>query len=458
MTNVGSDAALVVIGGGAGGLSAARAAARRGAHVLLVQHGPLGGDCTFTGCVPSKALIEAAHRGVPFERAMAAARRAVEVIAATETDDVLHSEGVEVVQGWATFRAPGVLDVDGRTFRAPRVIVATGASPAEPPIDGLADVDYLTSETIWDLETAPRSLAVLGGGAVGCELAQALARLGSEVTVLEALDRILAQEEPEASATITAALGADRVEVRTGERVQWVEALDRKGAVRLHLAHASTVEADRLLVATGRRAALDGLGLDRAGVAVEGGFVRTDETLATTAKGVWAVGDVTGRLPFTHVADEMGRVAAANALGRLGRSRFRAGAIPWVTFTDPEVARVGVTEADAAEVGGRVAYLPMSDVDRAIAADETIGFVKLLAGPRPLLRNTGGGRILGATIVASRAGELVHEPALAMRTGMFTGRLAQTVHAYPTWSVAIRQAAAQFFMETGGRTARAARR
>lgn len=444
---------LVVVGGGAGGLAAARAGARHGARVLLVQRGPLGGDCTFTGCVPSKALIEAARRREPFDRAIAAAHAAVEVIAATETDEVLQREGVEVLHGWATFPQPGVLDVDGTVIHAPKVILATGARPAIPPVDGLGDIDYLTSETVWDLDALPPSLAVLGGGAIGCELAQAFARLGSTVTVIEGLDRILPREDPDASAVITHALRADGVAVRTGQSVRRVDPLDRKGAVRLELADGSTLEADRLLVAVGRAGSIDGLGLEAAGVETDRGFVTTDDTLATTAKGVWAVGDVTGRLQFTHAADEMGRIAAANALGRSSRRRFRADAVPWVTFTDPEVAQVGITEADAAAQGGRVAYLPMSEVDRAIAAQETLGFVKLIAGPRRLLRNAGGGRVLGATIVASRAGEMIHEPALAMRTGMFTGRLAQTVHAYPTWSVAVRQAAAQFFMETGGRRA-----
>jgi pyruvate/2-oxoglutarate dehydrogenase complex dihydrolipoamide dehydrogenase (E3) component len=426
--------------------------------VLLIQRGPLGGDCTFTGCIPSKTLIEAARRREPFDRAIAATRAVVEVVAATETDEVLRSEGVEVTHGWATFRELGALDVDGTLIHSPKVIIATGARPTIPPIDGLAGIDYLTYETVWDLDVLPASLALLGGGAIGCELAQAFARLGSTVTVIEALDRILPREDPEASAVITEALRADGVAVRTGQPVQRIEPLDPKGAARLHLADGSTVEADRLLVAVGRSGAIDGLGLDAAGIATDRGFITTDDTLATTAKGVWAVGDVTGRLQFTHAADEMGRIATGNALARSARGRFRADAVPWVTFTDPEVAHVGSTEAEAADRGGRVAYLPMTEVDRAIAAQETLGFVKLVAGPRRLLRNAGGGRILGATIVASRAGEMIHEPALAMRTGMFAGRLAQTVHAYPTWSIAVRQAAAQLFMETGGRQARAARR
>jgi pyruvate/2-oxoglutarate dehydrogenase complex dihydrolipoamide dehydrogenase (E3) component len=228
----------------------------------------------------------------------------------------------------------------------------------------------------------------------------------------------------------------------------------------LHLAGGSTLDAERLLLAVGRKARTDGTGLDAAGVATEQGFVVTDDRLATSASGIWAAGDVTGRLAFTHAADEMGRVAAGNACSpRWRRRRFDASAIPWVTFTDPEVGRVGLTEDDAAIPGpARVAFLPMAEVDRAIVTGETAGFVKLVAGPRPVLRTVGGGRLLGATIVASRAGELIHEPTLAMRTRMFTGRLAQTTHAYPSWSVAVRQAAAQFFVETEGRQARPARR
>jgi pyruvate/2-oxoglutarate dehydrogenase complex dihydrolipoamide dehydrogenase (E3) component len=193
----------------------------------------------------------------------------------------------------------------------------------------------------------------------------------------------------------------------------------------------------------------------------ERGFIRTDDTLKTTAPGIWAAGDVAGKLQFTHAADEMGRIAASNALHRFRRvapRKFRSDWIPAVTYTQPEVARIGLIEDEAIEHGARVAYIPMTDVDRAITSGATAGFVKLLAGPRPLLRGAGGGQVLGATIVAARAGEMIHEAALAMRTHMFTGRLAQTVHAYPTWSLALRQAAAQFFVETDGRTARPARR
>jgi len=216
-------------------------------------------------------------------------------------------------------------------------------------------------------------------------------------------------------------------------------------------------------VATGRAAVTDGLDLEAIGVSVDDkGNVRTDAHLETNVDGIYAAGDVTGRLPFTHAADAMGRLAANNALlpggllGKLRRSTYDPAATPWVTFTDPEVARVGRTEAQAGGRGARVAYLPLDELDRAVTSGHTDGFVKLIAGPRPVLRNLGAGQLLGATIVASRAGEMISEVALAMHTRMFTGRLAQATHAYPTWSSGVQLAAAQFVMEIGGRTARPA--
>lgn len=449
---------LIVVGGGPGGIAAARAAARAGARPLLVQLGPIGGDCTFTGCVPSKTLIETAALGGSFNDAKAAIIRAITTIAAREDDAVLRAEGVEVLHGWARFRAPDAIDVDGTVFRSRRIVIATGAVPAVPPIDGLADVGYLTNETVFKLNRLPASLAVLGGGAIGCELAQACRRLGAEVTVIEALPRLLSREEPETSEAIASAFVADGIALRVGRSVVRAEPLVTKGPARLHLDDGEVITAEQVLVAVGRDGATAGLDLDGAGVATDRGFVRVDDRLATTAAGIWAVGDVTGMLQFTHAADEMGRVAVANALSRAGRRRFDPSAIPWVIFTAPEVGRVGMTEEEAAGHGARVAYLPMTEVDRAVVAGDTRGFVKLIAGPRRVLGNAGGGRVLGATVVGARGGELVHEPALAMRTGMFTGRLAQAVHAYPTWSLGVRQVAAQFFMEIDGRRARPAER
>lgn len=445
---------MIVIGGGAAGLAAAQAAVRAKAQVLLVADGEIGGDCTFTGCVPSKTLIEAAADGASFAEATVRVRATVARIAATDDETVLRKQGIEVLRGRARFTCRDTLEVDGRRVRSARIVIATGASPLVPPIDGLADLPVLTTESVFDLTEAPESLAVLGGGAVGCELAQAFARLGVAVTVVEATDRLLPGVEPEAS-ELLAGFAAEGITVRTGAQV--TAASTENGRVVLRTSTGVDVPAQRLLVAVGRRPDTAGLGLDAAGVRTdERGFVVLDQHVATTADGVYAAGDVTGLFPHTHAAHAMGRVAIGAALRRSRCPSFVTAtlrAIPRVVFTDPEIATVGATEADITDPRARVAYLPMAEVDRAITADRTRGFIKLLAGPRPLLGNLGGGRMLGATIMCQRAGELIHGPALAMRTGMFTGRLAQTVHAYPTWSIAVQQAATQFFGGYGGRTA-----
>ena len=451
------DTDLVVIGAGAAGIGAAQTARRRGASVALVERGPIGGDCTFTGCIPSKTLLDGASRGESFDAAMAAVRTAVETVAATESAPVLRKEGIDVIEGSASFTDRLTLTVDGKPIRAKSIVLATGASPAVPPIPGLESVPYLTNENIFELASLPRSLAILGGGPIGVEMAEAFARLGSKVTIVEGASQLLPREEPLAAEVIASAFSRLGIAQRTGSAVSSVEHGALGSGVTLRLADGSSVEADQLLVAVGRRPATSNLGLDAAGVDVDArGFVTVDSRLRTSAKGIFAAGDVAEALQFTHVAYQTGRIAATNALSHLPTHRFRSASVPWVTFTSPEVARVGMTEAEAAPRGGRVVFVPMTEVDRAITTRQTEGFVKIIAGPRPLLRNVAGGRILGATIVAPRAGEMLHEIVLAMQAGMFPARLALTVHAYPTWSMAIQQAAAQLFGEFGGRTARMA--
>lgn len=453
MTGRLTDPDLLVIGGGAGGISAAQAAGRRGASVVLVQDGPVGGDCTFTGCVPSKTLLAAAASGASFDDAMAKVRHAIDVIARNEDDDAMARQGITVRHGRAIFTAPGVIDLDGTTLRSRRVIVATGAQPAVPPIEGLDSVDFLTNETLFALQRRPESMVVLGGGPIGLEMAQAFARLGTQVTVVEAEDRILPREDVEASAIVARALEADGVRLHTGTRLNKAEPAG--DGVRLHLSTGAQIDTERLLVATGRQPTSTGFGLEEVGVALgRGGFIETDDTMASSVRGIWAVGDVTGRLQFTHAAARMGLIATGNALRRLARvrpQRFDTAAIPWVTFTDPEVGHVGMTEAEAAQHGGRVAVVPFDEFDRAVASGRTDGYFKLIAGPRRGLGNAGGGRLLGATAVGACGGELIHEVALGIQTGMFAGRLAQTVHAYPSWSMAVQIAAAQLFFDIDGR-------
>ncbi|WP_298343520.1 FAD-dependent oxidoreductase [Ferrimicrobium sp.] len=449
---------LAVIGGGAGGLAAARAGVARGLKTVLVSDAPLGGDCTFTGCVPSKTLIEAASRGDTFRQAAFRIQETIAQIAGGEDAIVLHKEGVEVVEGFARFCGSHEIVVGSQRLRAQKIVIATGSQPSIPLVPGLRSVPFLTNETVFALNALPPSIAILGGGAIGCEMAQAFRRFGVDVHLIEAESRLLAREEPEVSAVLGRCFSDAGIHLHLGQHLESIQQTMPDGPIELRMSAGKEVlRAMALLVATGRHPRTDGLELEAAGVAVDArGFVKTDSSLATTNKDVYAVGDINGRLLLTHAADEMGRVAIhniTNPLGRLGRRSFKTSSIPSVVFSDPEVARVGLTETEAVVVGGRVAYLPMSEVDRAITANRTEGFIKLIAGPRTFLRNAGGGRLLGATIVAPRAGEMIHEVALALRLGAFTGRLAQTVHAYPSWSAGTRQAAAQFFMEINGRTA-----
>lgn len=455
---------LVVLGAGAAGLTAAREAVRLGAEVALIHDGPLGGECTWTGCVPSKALLHAAAGAhATFGAALTAVHDAIARVAATEDAATLAAEGITVIPGRGMFRSPTVLDVDGKSVTARRVVVATGGTATVPPIDGLDGVGYLTNDTVFDLQEAPRHLAIIGGGAIGCELAQAFGRLGVPVTIVESESRLLAREEPEAGEVIATALQADGVEVRIGVSVASITSID--DGVRLSFSGdgSESIDVSHVLLATGRRPCSSGLGLAEIGVAIDDrGYVVADPHMATSVPTVFAAGDITGKMPFTHAAARMAYVAANNALSRRPgpmAKRFDTESVPWATFTTPEVGRVGWTESDAAEHGSaRVAYVPLDEVDRGLITGDTAGFVKLVAGPRPLLRNLAGGRLLGATVVAPTGGEMIHEAALAMQTKMFVGRLAQTVHAYPTWSTAVQQAALQFFFETGGRTARRARR
>jgi len=479
-----ADYDLVVLGAGATGLGAARAGRAGGRRVALVEPDRPGGDCTHYGCVPSKTLIETARRlaaardggsrglRASVEVDFAAVTRHVQsVIAEVERDEspaLLARQGIDLLVGAGRFLDPTTIEVtvpDGtpRRVHAERVVLATGAKAAVPDLPGLAGTPYLTNETVFSLTEQPAHLLVLGGGPIGVELAQAYRRLGSAVTVVERASRLLEHDEPEAGRVVRAALERDGVGVCTDSAVRAVSP-----GPTLHLADGSTVRGSHLLIAVGRTPRTADLGLAAAGVSTdERGAVVVDDYLRTTAPGVLAAGDVASRLQFTHVGDEQGRLAAANAFapahrpGLLGgRRAWDASVVPWVTYTEPEVAHVGLTEAAAHARYGEAAlvtYVANSTSDRARAAGATEGFVKMIAAPRRVLRAKPFLRLVGMTAVGPVAGELIAQGALAMRTGMFVGRIAQTIHAYPTWSLSTRLAAAQFYGQYGGRTARPAR-
>jgi pyruvate/2-oxoglutarate dehydrogenase complex dihydrolipoamide dehydrogenase (E3) component len=436
----------VVVGGGTGGLVSALVAAGIGARVVLVECARMGGDCLWTGCVPSKSLLAAgalAHRirhadevglaasepVVDFARVMEHVHRAQRVIAPQDSVARLERDGVEVVSGQARFEGPGVVVVDQRRLRYRKAIIATGSRPLLPPILGLAEAGPLTSDTVWDLSRRPESLAVLGGGAIGCELAQAFARLGSRVVLIEAGERLLGHEEPRASALIKSRLQGEGIGVWCGSRVESVSGDHAGGEISLRRAGTpATIEFERLLVTAGRTPSSSDLGLDRVGVLTdERGAVRVDRRLRTTTSHVYAVGDVTGEMAYTHVAAYHARVATVNALFGT-RRRVDYGPVPRVTFTDPEVAGIGFTEAEARArwPDAAVVSFDYAELDRAITDGRRCGFVTLIGDPRR--------RLVGATIAAPGGAESIAELAAWIANGAKIDRVSQTVHAYPTFS------------------------
>lgn len=442
------DYNLLVIGAGSAGLVSAYIGATANAKVALIERGRMGGDCLNTGCVPSKALLCTARllaqardsrrygvRGMQvdfdFADAMQRMREVVARIAPHDSAERYRGMGVDVIHGQARLASPWQVEVDGRTLSARNIILATGARPAVPPIDGLQDVDYLTSDTVWNLRELPRRLLVLGGGPVGCELAQAFARFGSEVVQVEMAPRLLPREDADAAAAVTAQLRHDGVHVATAHEALRVEAGEGAGG-RLVCGSddgETTFEFDALLLALGRTANTEGFGLQELGVRLnDRRTIEADPLMRTNFPNIHVCGDATGPFQFTHVAAHQAWYAAVNALAAPWWS-FKADyrVIPWAVFTDPEVARVGLSEEDAAAQGieVEVTRYEFDELDRAIADGTARGHVKVLTEP-------GRDRILGACIVGAQAGELIAELVLAMKHGIGLNKLLGTIHIYPT--------------------------
>jgi len=432
---------LLVVGGGTAGIVGAKTAARLGARVLLVERERTGGDCLWTGCVPSKALLAAAgvaasarrsdefgigvgEVSVDFAKVMDHVRASIQHIAPVDSVEALEKASVSVRTATAHFTGPDSAEIDGVPVRFRQALVATGASPAVPPIPGLSEVDHLTSDTVWGLRELPTELVVLGGGSIGCELGQAFARLGSRVSVVEGAPRILPREDPLAAAELARALVEDGVDLHTGSGVARVEPTGPRSGV-LHLDSAQQVPFSCLLVAVGRAPRTGDAGLAAAGVEVDDrGFVVVDDLLRTTNPHIWAAGDLTGHPQFTHTAGVHASLAASNAI--LGvRRKVNLTAVPRVTFTDPEVAAVGLETARVPR-GLRTLDWSHSHVDRAVTERSTGGFTRLVIDKR--------GRVLGATVVGPRAGETLAEVTLAISRGLTTRDLAGVTHAYPTYN------------------------
>lgn len=445
------DRNLVVIGAGSAGLVSALIGATVKAKVTLVEANEMGGDCLNTGCVPSKALIKSAKVAammrhadtygltpvepqVPFKSVIARVLAAVKTIEPHDSVERYTGLGVDVVKGYATIVDPWTVEIarnDGGTQRLTTrsIVIASGAEPVVPPIPGIEASGYLTSETMWDafaqMDAAPARVAVLGGGPIGCELSQALARLGSKVTQVEMAPTVLSREDAEVAALAQTVLEDDGVRVLTGHKAVRI---DERTLIAESGGQEVRVPFDALIVAVGRKARLTGFGLENIGVDVDKTVV-TDEFLATRFPNIFAAGDVAGPYQFTHTASHQAWYASVNALfGAFRKFKADYRVIPAVTFLDPEVARVGINEREAAEQGiaVEVTRYDLDDLDRAIAESETKGFVKVLT--------PAGGKdtVLGVTIVGSHAGELLAEYVLAMKHGLGLNKILGTIHAYPT--------------------------
>jgi pyruvate/2-oxoglutarate dehydrogenase complex dihydrolipoamide dehydrogenase (E3) component len=445
---------LVVIGAGTAGLVSAAGAAGLGARVALVERHLLGGDCLNYGCVPSKALLRSARAAAEVARAgefgvqvppgtradfglaMERMRRLRASLSPTDSAERFRDLGVDVVLGEARFAGADAVEVGGQRLAFARAVIATGARAAESGIPGLADAGYLTNETVFSLTELPRRLIVLGAGPVGCELAQAFRRFGSEVDLVNRGPGLLPREDPDAQAILR--LQFEREGIRLHLGAQAVRA-ERAGATRRLVCARDgqelVLEGDAILVGVGRAPNVEGLNLEAAGVAYDARGVHVDDRLRTSNPRVYAAGDVCSPYKFTHAADAMARVVLQNALFH-GRRRASALVIPWCTYTDPEVARVGLSEEEARQrgVGVRVFRQEMAGVDRAVLDGTTDGFVKMLV-------REGSDRILGASVVAEYAGEMIAELTLAMTVGMGLGKLAGTIHPYPTQAEAIKKVA-----------------
>ncbi len=448
------DFDIAVIGAGSGGLTVAAAAAQFGQRVVLFEKGEMGGDCLNYGCVPSKALLAAARQAhafrsserfgivalepqVDFAKVMAHVKRVIAAIEPNDSQERFEKLGVTVVRAAARFVDAQTVEAGGRKYSARRIVVGTGSRAATPPIPGLADVPYLTNESIFENQTLPSHLIIIGGGPIGMEMAQAHRRLGSQVTVIEAFDP-LAKDDPELTAVVLEKLKAEGIVIlaRTG-----IASIARAPeGIAVTTKDKGIVTGSHLLVAAGRQPNIEGLNLEAAGIAYTKKGITVDKGLKTSNARVYAVGDVAGGLQFTHVAGYHAGLVIRNAL--FGLPVKANAVIPWVTYTDPELAHVGLNEAQAREAHGadvKVLRWPFHDNDRAQAEGRSEGLVKVITGKR--------GKILGASIVGAQAGELIHPWVQAITKGFRIGAMVQPVAPYPTRGEANRRAAITYFAD-----------
>jgi pyruvate/2-oxoglutarate dehydrogenase complex dihydrolipoamide dehydrogenase (E3) component len=443
---------LVIVGGGAGGLVVASVAAQLGLDVVLIEKNPQpGGDCLHYGCVPSKALlkvaqvaetvrrshdygIKAAPPVVDIERVNATVQSAIDTIQPHDSRERFESLGCEVITGEAQFQDAHSVVVNDQIIHAKKFVIATGSAPFVPPIEGLAEIDYLTNENMFSLPVLPETLVILGAGPIGVEMAQSYARLGCTVKLVEAAERLLPTMDKDIATSLSEVLLQEGVEIYTSSAVLKVS--KHEAQINVELANGQSIRGDSLLVATGRRAVVEGLGLERAGVSYSQRGVEVNARMQTSAKHIFACGDVTGQLALTHVAELQAGVVIANIVFKLPK-RMSQQAIPLVVYTDPECAQIGLSESDAANIDGcSTVRFEMADLDRAIAEHKTAGFAKLIVRK---------GRLLGVQIVGPHAGDVIHELALVMHEKIKLSKITALVHAYPSYAQISKRVAGAYF-------------
>ena len=447
---------LVVIGGGAGGLVVASVAAQLGLDVVLInKEEAMGGDCLHYGCVPSKTLLKSASVAhivshaeqwgiaatapvIEMDKINTVIKKAVDTIQVHDSRERFESLGCEVIAGEAHFTSASQIEVNGKTIDAKRFVIATGSSVWIPPIKGVASTKYLTNEDMFSLPRLPKSLIVLGGGPVGVEMAQAYSRLGTKVTIVELASRILSGADKQASSILTDVLASEGITIKlNSEVVEVSERISEQNTIKqVALKDGSTLEAEELLLAIGRRAVVDSLALDKANIVYDARGIKVNRKMQTSNKNIYACGDVTGEMQLTHVAELQAGIVLANMIFKFPK-KINYDVIPSVVYTDPEVAQVGASVEQCKKMShGEVHQFDVSKLDRAITDGNGIGVATIL---------TNKGRIIGAHIMAPHAGELIHELALAIQEKMKVSKLTSLVHAYPSYSQLNKRLAGQYY-------------
>lgn len=447
------DRDLVVIGGGAGGLVVASVAAQLGLNVSLIEkQALLGGDCLHYGCVPSKALLKSAHAAnmmrtaaklglkshepeVKLSDINASIQQVIDTIQVHDSHERFESYGVDIITGEAFFIDAHTIEVNGKRLSAKRFVIATGSSAWVPPMPGLEDVSYITNEDMFSLDELPKKLVILGAGSIGVEIAQAYRRLGSEVVVIEMADRILPRSDKDMSEVLATVLAKEGISIICGQAAKNVA---QHGDIKtVTLNDGREVSGDQLLVAVGRRAVVNGLGLENAGVEYTEHGVGVNNKMQTSQRHIYACGDVTGLFPLTHVAEQQAGVVIANLIFRIPK-KMSYQVVPTVVYTEPECAEVGLSEEEANRLSLDVVRFEMNDLDRAVAERSTAGFAKLMVKK---------GRLVGASVIGNHAGETIHELVLAVQNKMKLSQITGLIHAYPSYAQVNRRVAGQYFKD-----------